>query len=335
MPYTNNMQSLADIIGGPSAAYQTGQEQGNSDYADMLKNQLTQGTQAADIAKPGLQNAFTQAQTANEQGVAAQNQAKGQVDQATVPGQIAATTSGLSATDLQNKVKGLSTINSIAGQAAGMMDGIPGPARPAAMAQLAQRLGIDPGQLGPLASGDPDMLRQVADSAAKHSEAYIQAMDVERQKRAGSLDVADIENQGRLQVAKTVAQAGTDKANIAATAKQRLASVNQIVGQLTAKVANGTATPQEMAALKYANDTLQMQKSGNPFAASLTGTDVQPNVPQVPQQGSTAPMTPQVPGAVDPVQMQSAAKQLWPNDDPAKYDYRIDPNSGNLQRKAK
>lgn len=337
MPYTNNAQTLADIVGGPSAAYQSGVDQGNQDYQSQMANQVAQGQMPAEIAKPGLANAFTQAQTQNEQGVAQQNQAKGQVDTATVPGQIGAANAKLSTEQMQAKAQGLSTVGQMAGQIAGMMDNVPGPARPAAMAQILQKYNIDPNSLGPLASGDPDQLRQFSQSAIKNSAAYMTSMDTERQRAASAQDVAGINQTGEIARANILANSGVQRAQIGADAKQRMASINQVIGQLTTKVANGTATQQDREALDYANRTLQMQKSGNPFAASLTGTDVQSNTPSVPQ-GATAPMVPgnnpQQP-AVAPEQMQSAAKQLWPNDDPTKYDYRIDPNSGNLQRKAK
>lgn len=345
MPYTNNAQTLADIVGGPSAAYQSGQEQGNQDYADMMKNQVSAGTQQADIARPGLQNALMQAQTGAEQGVAQQQQAKGQLDQATLPGQIGATNAKLTTEQMQAKAQGLSTIGQIAGQVAGMMDNVPGPARPAAMAQILQKYNIDPSSLGALASGDPDQLRQFSRSAIKNSAGYVQTMDVERQKAASAQDVAGINQTGEISKAQIMAQASTQRAQIAAEAKQKLMNMGQLQASLEKKVADGSASPQEIQQVNQLREANQVARQ-NPYMANLLfggqgngeipgGT--MPQVPQVPMpQGSTSPMTPNRSSvSMPPEQMQSAAKQLWPNDDPTKYDYRVDPNSGNLQRKAK
>lgn len=345
MPYTNDAQTLANIVGGPSASYQSGVDQGNTDYADQIKNQVAAVQAPAESQRPALANLFTQAQTSAEQGLAQQQQAKGVVDQATVPGQIGATNAKLTTEQMQAKAQGLSTIGQIAGQVAGMMDNVPGPARPAAMAQILQKYNIDPSSLGALASGDPDQLRQFSLSAIKNSAGYVQTMDVERQKAASAQDVAGINQTGEISKAQIMAQASTQRAQIAAEAKQKLMNMGQLQASLEKKVADGSASPQEIQQVNQLREANQVARQ-NPYMANLLfggqsngeipgGT--MPQVPQVPMpQGSTSPMTPnRSSGSMPPEQMQSAAKQLWPNDDPTKYDYRVDPNSGNLQRKAK
>jgi len=77
MPYTNDMQSLAQIVSPVDAAMQSGQQEGNANLQEALKTRIQQATMPQEIQKASLQNALLQAQGQNEQGVAAQNQAAG------------------------------------------------------------------------------------------------------------------------------------------------------------------------------------------------------------------------------------------------------------------
>src|ERR1700743_584945 len=133
MPYQNDMATLAQIVGGGGAAQQAGMQDDLENQKQMLANQVAQGTQAADIAKPYLNNMFTGQQIGAEQGIAQQQLAKGAEDQALLPGNIALgqakNATGVDAAKIQR----FQQVGQLAGQVAGLMDGIPGPARPAAM----------------------------------------------------------------------------------------------------------------------------------------------------------------------------------------------------------
>lgn len=328
MPYQNDMMSLADIVGPATAAGQAMTQDDLENQKNQIANQVAAGQAPAEIARPGLQNMFTQAQTGAEQGVAQQQQAKGSLDQALLPGGIKAGQAENETKYGAQKIQQFGQMGAIANQAAGLMDNVPPAARPAAMNQLAQKYGIDPQALGPLANGDPDMLRNFGQKLIQSSSDYQTKLMEGQVRNQGASDVEAQRAQSAQGVAQTMAgsRLGVAQTNAAA----RMSGVQNVIGQLTQKVAAGTATPEERQALDYANRTLQMQRSGNPFAAQLTGTDVQGNVPQVP--GGNTPQQPQVPNNAPA--MQQAAHAIWPNDDPSKYDYRMGPD-GNLQRKAK
>src|SRR5260370_14028744 len=91
MPYTNDMGTLAQVVSPAFAAGQIGMQTGLANEEQQTKNEVARGTMAADIAKPGLQNLFTQAQTGTQQGLAAQEQAKGLTATQTQPATSAAT----------------------------------------------------------------------------------------------------------------------------------------------------------------------------------------------------------------------------------------------------
>lgn len=295
MPYTNDAQTLADIVGPASAAnaLQTQQAQGQVEQA--IKNQVSAGQAPAEIARPGLQNMFTQAQTGAELGTAQQQLAAGQVAQAGIPGAIGAQAASQQAKITADQAQKIGSIGQMAGQIAGLMDNVPAPARPAQMAQILQSQGIDPSQLGPLASGDPDMLRQASQKMIQTSQAY-QVENLRSQTQTG---IAQTETAGRENVAQTLGQSREAVANTNAAVRQALAPMQAIVGQLTAKAANGTATPQELAILKWAQSSQQLIRSGDPFQAGITGTNVSSNVPDVPNAGGQAPAGNQPPAAPD------------------------------------
>ena len=283
------MSTLASIVGGGAAAQQAGIQDDLENQANLMKNQVSQGTMAADIAKPGLQNLFTQAQTDTQQGLAQQQQAKGAEDQALVPSNIAL---GLSKNETQissDKLQRMQQMGQIANQAASYMDNVPPAARPAAMNGLAQKFGIDVSQLGPLASGDPDQLRQFSHSLIQGTADYQTKMNEQELRNKGEETVEAQRAASSLANTKELVGGRTAVAGINADA--RLKNVQAVIGQLTLKVANGTATDSDRAALKYANDTQQLIRSGNPMASQLLGIDTQGNTPGVPQGGPQVPNT--------------------------------------------
>lgn len=331
MPYVNDAQTLSDVVGPASAAdaLQTQQAQAQQEMA--IKNQVAAGQAPADIQRPGLQNALTQAQTYGQQGLGMQSNAKGLADMYAAPSAAQAQVAGNQANMTADQAKKIGSLGQMAGQIAGQMDDVPPPARQAAMAQILQSNNIDPSQLGPLASGDPDMLRNFSQKAIQASSDFQTKMATGAQEITGRENIAGIENTGKIESTKILAGAREAVANSNNATKQALAPLQSIIGQLTSKAASGTATPQELGILKWAQASQQLIRSGDPFQSGITGTNTQSNVPDVPQApgGNTTP--PQQPA---PQVLQATAKQVWPNDDPTKYDYRVG-SDGNLQRKAK
>jgi hypothetical protein len=300
MPYVNDAQTLADVVGPASAAdaLQTQQAQAQQEMA--IKNQVAAGQAPADIQRPGLQNALTQAQTYGQQGLGLQANAKGLADMYAAPSAAQAQVAGNQASMTADQAKKIGSLGQLAGQVAGQMDNVPPPARQAAMAQILQANNIDPSQLGPLASGDPDMLRQFSQKAIQASSDFQTKMAVGQQEITGRENIASTEASSRQGVADTLSQGRQAVAQTNAAVREKMAPVQAIVGQLTAKAAAGTATPQELAILKWAQDSQQLIKNGNPFQSGITGTNTQSNVPDVPNVGGN--QTPQTPAAAAPDQ---------------------------------
>lgn len=296
MPYTNDMQTLANIVGGGAAAQQAGIQDDLENQKQQIANQVAQGQAGAEIARPYLQNMFTGQQVNTQQGVAQQEQAKGSEAQALLPSNIGL---GLAKNETQlsaEKIQRMQQVGAIANQAASYMDNIPPPARPAAMQGLAQKFGIDVSQLGPMASGDPDQLRQFSQSIVQGSQQYLTQAGLENVKGANQRANTEIENAGRLANTKEIVGGRTDVANIAANAKMMLAKTDNIIAALTAKQANGTLSQQEALTLNQARQAQQLART-NPFINQMIqGEGGVPNqMPQAtagPNAPSASPQTP-------------------------------------------
>lgn len=328
MPYINDMQTLADVVGGPSAAGQMLQQNDQANQEQAIKNQVLQQQAPALAQQTAIQNQLDQAKAqqmgAQTQGLNLANQGTA----ATQPGAIAATNAGNSAKMTADQAQKLGTYGQIAGQVAGMMDNVPPAARPAAMQQMLQQYGVDPSMLGPLANGDPDMLRNFSQKAIQASSGYQTTMAETQLKGQNQQANTALENQGRENVAQVLSGGRQAVAQTQASAKMQ--TMNAVQAGLEQKVSQGTASPQEIQSLNQLRQLNQMAKV-NPMIANLLQQGNAPStMPQVPQAGQ--PQTPQaLPTAPAVIQ---AAKQAWPNDDPTKYDYRQGPD-GTLQRKAK
>ena len=336
MPYQNDMSTLADVVGPAYAAQQAGIQNDAANQEQQMKNQVTQSTMGADIQKPYLQNLFTQAQTGAEQGIAQQQQAKGAQDQALLPSNIGAGQAKNQTEIGAAKLQQFGQMGQIANQAAGLMDNIPEAARPAAMQQLAQKYGVDVQSLGPLANGDPDMLRNFGQKMIQSSADYQTKMAVGEQTNQSRENVANIQSEGRISASENAAQARVAAAQIQSRTKELTANMNQQFSQIVARL----GTPQEQPGDR---DRAQTLKDTMQAVSQLSAQTTQQLVGQ--QQlpinfgnlgggdgGGNAQQAPS-PAVSSPASMQ-AAKAIWPNDDPSKYVYRTGPD-GNLQRKLK
>src|SRR5579864_2407448 len=245
MPYVNDMQTLANVVGSGAAAQQMGIQDELSNQKQQLENERYAGQNPAEIARPGLQNLFTQAQTGAETGVAQQEQAKGAEVQALLPGNIKAGQAELGTKYNAAQVQQFGQMGQMAGQVAGMMDNIPPAARPAAMNQIAQQYGIDPQKLGPLMSGDPDQLRNFYQKMVQSSQQYQEKMMEEQTRGQYQESVAGITGQAHLAATQELTRGREAVAQTNAETKKALAPLTAVIGELTAKAAAGTATPQE------------------------------------------------------------------------------------------
>jgi len=176
---------------------------------------------------------------------------------------------------------------------AGYLDNVPGPARAAEMQRMLTSQGIDPSQLGSLANGDPDQLRQFSQKMIQSSASYQQELMKQGQETERATGVANITASGRQQAAEISADARRAVADSQAQVKKATAGLGALQQQLYAKVANGTATPAERQALDSMNQVQQLTRQGQPFTSAITGTNVPSNVPGVP---NTTPGGPSQPG---------------------------------------
>lgn len=331
MPYQNDMSTLADIVSPAAAADFAGQQNQMELQKQSLENQLKAGTLQADIEKPQLANLFTKEQTGVEHGLSLQQQAKGFQDVAQMPSAIQA---GISENQLklsQTQTDKINQLGVMAGQLAGVMDGIQPEKRAEAMDAYLRSNNIDPSQLGVLASGDPDTLRQVSQKMIQASSTFQTQMAVEQQRGLNQANVAGITASGRQQAAEISADARRAVADTNAATRRALAPLQAIEGQLADKVAKGTATPEERKTLQILREQDQLIKSGSPFQSTITGTQTQPNLPQFPTPtGGGGGGGGQTPPEAIPTAVQAAGWEYEPN----KYDYRIGPD-GSVQRRAK
>lgn len=275
MAYQNDLSTLADVVSPVDAAVQAGIQNRQSNESENLANQLKAGTLQADIAKPGLANVFQQAQNQKAQ---MENDATA----ATQPGAIAATNAGNQTKVGADQIAKVGQLGQLAGQLAGYMDQIPEASRPAAMQEFMQKQGIDPSKLGALVDGNPDNLRSFSTKMNQMSANYQTELMKENQNTARSTAVAGIQSDSRRDVANAQIEGKLAAENVKAKAREALAPLGALQREIYAKVANGTATPAERATLDSINKTQQLVRSGQPLAASITGTDVQSNVPGVP-----------------------------------------------------
>lgn len=311
MPYQNDMSTLADVVSPAYAAQQTGIQNDTANQEAQTKLGILQQQAPALAQQPGLENLYKQAQTGLTQGQGMAAQASGIKDLALLPGniQLGQTQQGTEITKAH--VQQMGQLGQLVGQVAGVMDRVPAAARPAAMQHILQQNGIDPNSIGPLASGDPDILRDISQKMIGASGEFQKMVAEQGIKGQTERDVANIHGQYGLANTKELVEGRKDVAQTNAQAK--LAGIQQVIGALTKKVADGTATEADRQALAYANQTQQMIRSGNPMASQLLGINTQSNVPGVP--GTVGPQptvpntTPQASsGGINPSDVEAAMR---------------------------
>lgn len=298
MPYQNDMMSLADVVGPATAAGQAMTQDDLQNQKEQMANQVYQQQMPALGAEPGLKNLFTQAQTGAESGIAAQQQAEGQKAQALLPGGIQAGQAENQTKYNAQKLQQFGQMGQIAGQIAGMMDNIPEAARPAAMNELAQKYGINPADLGPLANGDPDQLRQFSQKVIQGTAQYQQSIGEINAKGVQQQINTQLENQGRLANTEAIVGGRTQVANINSQTKLMLQKTDNIIASLTAKQAAGTLTQQEAMTLNQARQAQQLVRT-NPFINNMLQDQSQGTPNQMPQAtaGPNSAPTTQAPAA--------------------------------------
>jgi hypothetical protein len=148
------------------------------------------------------------------------------------------------------------------------------------------------------------MLQDLSQRMIMASGEFQKMVAQEGLKGQNEANVANIHGQYGLENSRILAQGRENVAGI--NAQARMSNIQNVIGELSKKVAAGTATEDERKMLAYANQTQQMIRSGNPMASQLLGIQTESNVPQVPGQ----PAVPQTgPGAIDPAAVQEAMRR--------------------------
>jgi hypothetical protein len=332
--YVNDMTSLADIVNPAAAAGQAGQQDQAAANADALKNQLSAGTLPADIQAAGLKNLFTQAQTAQEQATT-QGTTLGNIEKAgTLGSTIGATNAGNQLKITSDQAAQLQQLGQYASQLAPIMAQAPAALRPVLMRSFLQKQGVDPESLGPIADGDPDVLNQVGQRMFEASQGARQTTLEKSLEGSNQAIVAGIQSSGRTQAAEITATGRVEAERMLAQVRQRQQSFEQAA---TAEYNANGATPKYKELAQRALEERQFAAQTNRVLLGMgdysgsygdQGGGAQPG-PQ--GNGTPAPTA----NAAPTDALQQAATSAWGSYDPSKYDYRQDPQTGNIQRKAK
>jgi hypothetical protein len=294
MAYVSDASTLADVVGPAEAASQMNTSAAQQRVQQGIANQVAAGQAPAEIAKPGLANMFTQAQTANEQGVAGQNLAKGAVDQALVPSEIGAGQAKNTGIQTQAQADQLNSMGQIMGQVGGILQNTDPQSRPQAVAALAQRFGIPIQALGALAQGDPNQWTQAGQAVQKASSDFVTKNALESQRVAGAQGVATTEATARTTAAETSANAR----KYAADTNQRIKEISQNQDQLAATlqrriVADGQhPDPNDVAMLQaIQQQQVRVRQMQAQNTAQLVGNGELANVPSYQAPDGQAPTT--------------------------------------------
>lgn len=346
MPYTNDTQSLADVVSPAFAAQQAGMQQANQQQEDQQKLAQTQAMNPLLQQEQQNKNAFTQAQTGYYGQLAQGQQNKNTLETATMPGQISSTNSANGLKISQDNIQKVQQIGQFATQLAPVLEQTPPLQRAAVAAKYMQQAGIDPVQAAPYLGEDPttmpDRLRAIGQQMVQQSGKYISDMAETGLKEEGANQRTEMTTQAELK--KTQMQQDTAKYKIERTnqIKQLMATTDQKISQLSTQIQQAQSSGQQpdpamVGQLKYLS--AQKVAQSNALNAELVGggqvtTPEQrtgANVDAFTGGGGNAPSGPPI-GGTDAVSKAVQASGI--PYEPDKYDYRIAPG-GQVQRKPK
>lgn len=279
MPYVNDMQTMAQLVSPVDAAVQMGIQNQQENTKQGIANQVAAGQAPAEIQKPGLQNLFTQAQTAATDA-STQNTQLGNLEKAGTLGSTINATNATNQTKITaDQAQKLQTLGQMAGQVAGYMDNVPEAARPAMMQQIAQQYGLDLNKMPGLQSGDPEALRTVSQKMIQMSAPYQQMVGEQSLKNQGAADVANIQGNSRVTAAETTANARLQVAQVTKQMHEQQQTAEQaaIAAAKRGDEASYKAYAQLAQNLKQAQAGITSQL--------VTGQNIQ--VPDLPQGGPT------------------------------------------------
>lgn len=345
MAYENSQQTLADIIGGPMVAAQQGQSDAVQQALEQQKLQqqaiatrIAQATQEDQIQKSALANQFLQAQIPGEAARSQMAQTSADTAAATQAGTIGATNSANLTKMTSDQASRLANAGQLFQQVGSMLDSIPPVARPAALNQIASKYGIDMSQFPQMQQVPPEQIPAVLNAMGQkimQASTGWQQNQVELQNKK---DIAAGNNATELMRTKMTTDAAIQKQQMVNEQKQTLMNLNQLEAKLSAKQAAGQLSPDEANTLTQLRQQQAIIRQNLTNAGVLTGqlggipTGTPEATPGSVVQGNQAPPAaiPTAPAAI-PQLAESAFGAFEPN----KYDYRINPATGKLQRAPK
>lgn len=344
MAYENNQQTLADIIGGPMVAAQQGESYAQDQaakqqaiVAEAIKNRIAAATEQDQIQKAQLANQVTSAQIPGIQAQSQLAQTQAGTAAATQQGNIGAINSGNLTKMSADQASRMSNAGQLFQQTGAMLESLPPVARPAALQQVAQKFGIDLSQYPQMSQVPPEQIPQVLSAMGQKIMQSSQGWQQNQAELQNKKDIAAGNNATELIRTKMTSDANIQKQAMVLQSKEKLANLNQIEAQLVQKQAQGMLTPDEKTTLNQIRQQQAIVRQNLTNAGVLTGQlgGIPTAVPEA-QAGSVSDGAPTgVPIPTAGGAIPELAQKAFGNFEPDKYDYRINPATGKLQRAPK
>lgn len=311
--YQNDAQTLAQLVGPAYAAQQAGMQSANQQEQEQLANQKL----SAELPYAGPQAAAETALKQNQGALYGTEAQKGNLanlfTEATQPGTIKATNAGSNVKYTAAQAESIGQVGQIAGQLAGVLDNVDPQQREQFMTNYLSSKGLNPSDFGPLASGDPDQLRNFSQKAIQASAPYQQELMKQGAETERATGVAGIQANARVTGAEATANARVQAAQISAQMRQQMQTAEQ--ASVAAAKRGDTA---------MANQYAQLAQNLRQAQAGITGALVGQPLPQA--------FPGQAPGAPAPQPGATPQQPTAPASD-GQYEYRIGPD-GSVQRRA-
>jgi len=218
--YQNDVQSLASIVGPAYAAQQAGMQNENANQEAQLTNQKSLAT----LPFAGPQAAADVANKQASTGLLSAEAQKGNLanlfTEATQPGAIKTAQAEGANKYSAAQAQSIAQVGQIAGQLAGVLDQVDPQQRESFMTNYLNSKGLNPQDFGPLASGDPDQLRNFSQKAIQAGAEYQTKMGEQGLRNEGAENVARLSTEARITASENAANARVQAVRIAQQTRQ-------------------------------------------------------------------------------------------------------------------
>jgi len=357
-----------DFLYSPNSQYYEARQRmtddGLNNQTKMLANQHSAAMNPMLQQQQGLQNQTMQAQLPGVVGTSQTLAARGSIDQQMAPMRMQAEQQELLSKASKEQLEDSARMGEKLLQIGSMLEQIQGPGqKSAALPMIAQKYGLAPDD--PILKA---LMQQTGGDESKIAPLFIKAgtavtqttgkLIAERAKLAteqqGQTERNAQDNQARIESARIAAESRISVAEINAMSAQQRAvmkeSLQQRVRVLGQKMAERQATEAEKTEYQSALHTLmllntvraddtapQVMQGGTPTTASQrVDSGVQRIMGNMPQQAyETQQQQPAPQQSATPHDIRASAGKAFGSYDPNAYEYRINPQTGKLQRKPK